>query len=290
MGAGCPRCGATPSVGVLCTSCAALVRPPDGMIPDHVASHVERTAAAGWLIDGFGTPHPIATGRTLIGRRPQADVVVLAPSVSRDHAELTRVDGSGWQIRDLGSRNATTIDGQRVQGRAPLQDGMPVRFGEVPFLFVGRALPLDRVGPRSIETAHAADATTFRYTLRGDDVDLCLLGSTDAADVGGALLYRNGGGEGPWAELSLPPLEFQLLRALASRAITEAGSPSRSRGCVPTKQLAKDLPFQSRYANDENVRQVVRRLRTTLDKVGAGGLVEALPGRGYYITWTVLDS
>jgi len=259
------------------------------MIPDHVSSHVDRVVAAGWLIDGFGSPHAVAAGRTLIGRRPQADVVVLAPSVSRDHAELSRTDGDGWQLRDLGSRNATTIDGHRVQSRAVVADGVPVRFGDVPFLFIARAVPIEKIEPRSIETAHAGATATFRYTLRGDTVDLCLLGSAEGGDIGGALLHR-AGADGPWAELSLPPLEFQLLRTLAARAIAEAGSPSRSRGCVPTKQLAKDLPFKTRYANDENVRQVVRRLRGTLERIGAGGLVEALPGRGYYITCTVLDS
>jgi len=260
------------------------------MIPDHVSSRVDRETAGGWLIDGFGAAHPIAAGRTLIGRRLQSDLVVLAPSVSRDHAELTRNPADeGWEVRDLGSRNATTVDGHRVQGRAAVPDGAPVRFGEVPFLFVGRALRLDRAEPRSIETAHAADTATFRYTMRGTDLDLCLLGSADAAEVGGALLYRAPGG-GAWAELNLSPLEFQLLRVLAGRAIREAGSPSRSRGCVPTKQLAQDLPFRTRWANDENVRQVVRRLRGTLERIGGGGLVEALPGRGYYITWTVLES
>jgi DNA-binding winged helix-turn-helix (wHTH) protein len=57
---------------------------------------------------------------------------------------------------------------------------------------------------------------------------------------------------------------------------------------VPTKQLAKSLPFQSRWANEENVRQVVRRIRGTLQEIGAGELVEALPGRGYYVTWPVV--
>jgi DNA-binding winged helix-turn-helix (wHTH) protein len=56
---------------------------------------------------------------------------------------------------------------------------------------------------------------------------------------------------------------------------------------VATKQLAKELPFQSRYANEENVRQVVRRLRTTLKKIGVVDVVKAVPGRGYYVAWSV---
>ena len=73
------------------------------------------------------------------------------------------------------------------------------------------------------------------------------------------------------------------MRALCIRAHEEAASPSTIRGCVPTKQLVNDLPFQSKYANQENVRQVVLRLRGVLTEVGVGGLLAVAPGRGYYL-------
>ncbi len=284
---GCPRCGDPPAIGVLCRSCAGAVPASEGLIPDHVSSRRAREEAAAWMIDAFGVPHAIGPGRTVIGRRPQADLVILSGSVSRDHAELHRVDG-GWQLRDLGSRNGTTIDGAKIAGRVPLGERASIRIGDVAFLFLGRPVPLPDPGDRSIETAHAGNGT-FRFTLRGPQLDLCLLGteSSDAA-TGGALLYR-GSDAGSWQELSLPPLEFQFLRSLCARAVADASSPSRSRGCVPTKQLAKELPFQSRFANEENVRQVVRRVRTTLTRIGADSLVEALPGRGYYVSWPVID-
>jgi DNA-binding response OmpR family regulator len=85
----------------------------------------------------------------------------------------------------------------------------------------------------------------------------------------------------------LPPLEFQLLRALCMRASADADSPAAVRGCIGTKQLARDLPFQSKYANEENVRQVVRRLRAQLAEVGADGVLAVVPGRGYYLTASV---
>ncbi len=289
MRIGCPRCGGTPSVGVLCGECASNVPSCESLIPEHVASRLGRDDAVAWLVDGFGVAHAVGASRTLVGRRPQADLVVLNGSVSRDHAELQRVEG-GWQIRDLGSRNKTSVDGVRVQGRAPLPDSAQVRFGDVVFYFVGTPVPLPDPGHPSIATAHASDSGTFRFTLRGPTVDLCLIGAAARGGeeaVGGALLYRTPD-LSTWSEMSLPPLEFQLLRALCARAVEEASSPSRSRGCVPTKQLAKELPFQSRYANEENVRQVVRRIRGTLEEVGAVDLVEALPGRGYYIAWPVI--
>jgi hypothetical protein len=276
-------------VGVLCSDCAASIVPADTLIREHISSRLTRGEGAGWLIDGFGAAHPVGATRTLIGRRPQADLVILNGSVSREHAELHRVDG-GWQIRDLGSRNRTQLDGRRIEGRAPLPDRSVVRFGDVGFLFIGRPVPLGGMELMSLPTTHAAGTGAFRFTLRGATVDLCLLGGTGSADdatAGGALLYRDPAASA-WSEMSLPPLEFHLLRALCVRSVEEATSPSRSRGCVATKQLARLLPFQSRYANEENVRQVVRRIRATLEKIGAVGLVEALPGRGYYVTWPVV--
>jgi hypothetical protein len=288
MGFPCPGCGARSEVGLLCRGCAATVAPCDGLLPDHVTARTDRAAAAGWLFDGFGGAHALSAERTVVGRQADSDVVVLATSISRQHAELTR-DGGGWQLRDLGSRNGCHVDGRRVQDHASLGPRAVVRLGDVAFLFAGSPLALPARSPGSIATAYVSDATTVRYSVRGPALHLCLLAARDG-DGAGALLYRAAASDAAWAETSLPPLEFQLLRVLCDRALAEAGSPARVRGCVPTRQLARDLPFQSRYANEENVRQVVRRVRATLHAIGADGLVQALPGRGYYVAWPVAAS
>jgi hypothetical protein len=284
MSGGCPVCGEAPGVGVLCSRCADAVTPADGLLPEHVSSTAPRGTA--WLIDGYGAAHPVRSG-SIIGRKAPSEVLVLHGSVSREHAEL--VSGAdGWRVRDLGSRNATHVDGQKVPGRAPLPDGAVLRIGSVGFRFVGRDVAMPAAAAGSLATAQAGGAAV-RYTTRGVDVEMCLLttAAVEASDgSGGALLYRKGD-VATWSELSLPPLEFQLLRVLCARAVAEADSPARARGCVPTKELARDLPFQSKYANEENVRQVVRRARATLASIGAGELIAAVPGRGYYLDWKV---
>ncbi len=282
---GCPRCGEAPSVGVLCGECAGTIVPRDGLLPDHVRAKLDRVDAAGWLVDGFGVGHAIGAS-AVVGRGPAGDLVILDGSVSRDHAELTRSDG-GWQLKDLGSRNGTQLEGQRVAGRAPLARRALVRFGDIGFVFIGDAVALPEPALRSIATGHAAGDAVFRFTLRGEHVELCLVGARSDEQAGGALLYRPHG-QTAWAELSLPPLEFQLLRTLCDRTLADAAGPTKVRGCVPTRHLAKDLPFQSRYANEENVRQVVRRVRASLTSIGADALIEAVPGRGYYLTWPVV--
>jgi len=280
----CPRCGDPAEIGVLCEGCAGAVPACAGLQREHVASRTARADAVAWLIDPFGCAHALSGGRTSIGRRPDADVVLLHGSISRDHAELAPT-GARWQLRDLGSRNGCHVDGKRIDGRAELPELAVVKIGEVALWFVGRAVELPPVDA-SAPTAHA-DAGTLRLTLRGAARELCVVGHDDDDAPGGALLHR--AHDAPaWAEVDLPALEFQLLRALCRAWLAEATSPAPSRGCVTSKQLAGQLPFQSRYPSEDNVRQLVRRFRVGLEEIGAVDLIEAVPSRGYRVAWTVV--
>ena len=261
----------------MCRSCAQDVSPCEGLIPDHLRSNVEATEAEAWTVDGFGTAHAIAP-KTTIGRNHEGEVVVLASSVSREHAELKKTD-AGWSVRDLGSRNGTFVDGARVQGRLTMSARSVLKIGDVAMWFLAEVAH-EPVARSSMATATAGGGLV-RYLITSDGSELCLVGSADTA-AGGALLTR-ATGAAAWTERGLAPLEFQLLRALCTRATEEASSPSVVRGCVATRQLARDLPFQSKYANEENVRQVVRRLRGVLGELGVEGILAVAPGRGYYL-------
>jgi hypothetical protein len=280
---GCLCCGARTDVGSLCRSCAQDVAPCEGLIPDHVRSAVAMTDADAWLVDGFGAAHAVAE-KTTIGRSQDGDLVVLAASVSREHAELRRTD-AGWQVRDLGSRNGTFVDGVRCQGRVPLPGRAVLKVGDVAMWFLAEAVH-EPVAAPAMETGSAGGGLV-RFVLQHGTSELCAVGGGDGA--GGALLAR-AAGDAAWTERALPPLEFQLLRTLCAKAAEEAGSPAAVRGCVATKQLARDLPFQSKYANEENVRQVVRRLRGVLAEIGADGVLAVMPGRGYYLACPVAVS
>ncbi|HVK88251.1 MAG TPA: FHA domain-containing protein [Kofleriaceae bacterium] len=264
-------------VGTLCRACVQDVPPCEGLIPDHVRSTVEATEAEAWVVDGYGNPHALAA-RSVIGRNHEGQLVLLATSVSREHAELRQTE-AGWTLRDLGSRNGTFVDGARVQGRVQLPPRAVVKIGDVALWFLAEVVH-EPVPPPSMATGSIAGGLV-RFTTAHAGFELCLVGSSDASS-GGSLLARAAGAE-TWSERNLAPLEFQLLRALCARANEEASSPSAVRGCVATKQLARDLPFQSKYANEENVRQVVRRLRAELREVGAEGILAVAPGRGYYL-------
>jgi hypothetical protein len=274
---GCLCCGAEPEIGALCRTCAQEVGPCEGLISDHIHSRTDSTDAEAWVVDGFGGAHAIAA-RSRIGRNHDNELIVLASSVSREHAELHKTE-TGWAVTDLGSRNGTFIQGVRIQGDALLPGRVVLRIGDVAVWFLSEIV--HEPTRRPAMTTDGTRGALVRYHLVRGEKELCIVDCDNEA-AAGALLWRDVGTE-TWSERSLAPLEFQLLRALCIRAHDEAASPSAIRGCVPTKQLVNELPFQSKYANQENVRQVVLRLRGVLNEVGVAGLLAVAPGRGYYL-------
>lgn len=70
-----------------------------------------------------------AEGVLRIGRAPECGLVVDDASVSRLHAEIRSV-ANGWQLRDLGSKNGSFVDGIRA-GEAALKAACWLRFGDV---------------------------------------------------------------------------------------------------------------------------------------------------------------
>ena len=272
-------------MGALCRSCATQVEPCDGLIPDHIHSKIDTTEAEAWLVDGFGGAHAISA-KARVGRNHDSALIVLSSSVSREHAELEQTE-TGWVVRDLGSRNGTFVNGVRSQGTVALPGRAVLKVGDVALWFLAEVL-VEPSTPRPTMTTDGTKGGLVRFELASAELELCVVVSSDAV-AAGALLWRPVGTE-TWSERALAPLEFQLLRALCIRAHEEAGSPSAIRGCVPTKQLVTELPFQSKYANQENVRQVVMRLRGVLAEVGARGVLAVAPGRGYYLACPVTVS
>jgi two-component system response regulator GlrR len=74
--------------------------------------------------------------RCQIGSNPKNDVVLSDRTVSRFHAEI-RIEEAGAKIKDLGSRNGTTVDGVQVQ-EAWLREGSTIRVGNTTLRFTLR--------------------------------------------------------------------------------------------------------------------------------------------------------
>jgi len=68
-----------------------------------------------------------------IGRAPSSDVVIDDPTVSAQHASLTKAP-SGYRLKDLGSTNGTQINGVSITDDE-LKDRAEIRFGCVTGVF-----------------------------------------------------------------------------------------------------------------------------------------------------------
>jgi pSer/pThr/pTyr-binding forkhead associated (FHA) protein len=73
-------------------------------------------------------------GTHLVGRTPDAVIAIDSPSVSRSHARIV-VAADGVTIEDLGSKNGTYVNGERISGSVPLSDGQEIRIGAVAVTF-----------------------------------------------------------------------------------------------------------------------------------------------------------
>ncbi len=67
-------------------------------------------------------------GAVTFGRGAGADVVVTDGSMSRNHARIVS-EGDAWMVEDLGARNGTYVNGDRVEGRRRVDPGDVIKMG-----------------------------------------------------------------------------------------------------------------------------------------------------------------
>jgi pSer/pThr/pTyr-binding forkhead associated (FHA) protein len=88
-----------------------------------------------WTGRGKDSVHTLSEASLTIGSdAASADLVLSDPSVSRVHAILERV-GTTWLVRDLGSRNGTRLNGERLVGQRRLRDGEEILVGRSRLIF-----------------------------------------------------------------------------------------------------------------------------------------------------------
>ena len=83
----------------------------------------------------FESCFPLGPGSRVIGRARTADISVESRSVSRRHAVLTV--GERVTLRDLGSRNHTLVNGERVTDEVEVEPGAELRFGALAATLIG---------------------------------------------------------------------------------------------------------------------------------------------------------
>lgn len=79
--------------------------------------------------------YPLLDSECVIGRAPECAIQVSDGSISSRHARVTR-SAEGFSVEDLGSRNGTFVNGEKVDNKPRLlADGDVVRLGKVVMTF-----------------------------------------------------------------------------------------------------------------------------------------------------------
>ena len=86
------------------------------------------------LVGGtVGEMFKLPDGEAVIGRSRRCDVCLPDDGVSREHAKILSIGDQVWLL-DLGSRNGTLVNGERVASRQQLRDGDKIQVGRTTIL------------------------------------------------------------------------------------------------------------------------------------------------------------
>ena len=96
--------------------------------------------------------HEVIGDAVTIGRAPSNDIVIDHPTVSAQHARLTK-STSGYRIKDLESTNGTQINGVSISD-AQLKNGAEIRFGYITGFFRDAAASIDQVRKLQLPGEH----------------------------------------------------------------------------------------------------------------------------------------
>ena len=187
----------------------------------------------------------IESDEFLIGRGSDCHIVLPERQVSRHHAKILSESGQ-YVLHDLGSKNGTHMNGNRVRGSIPLRDGDEIQIAlRVKLLFIGT----DATIPLTIETGRPTGTLELdpdRRTVRIKDHELA------------------------------PPLslaQFRLLQALYDAA-----------GAVVDRDAIVDVVWPGTDGlgvTEQAIDALVRRLRDRLSELDEHEFVVTVRGHGF---------
>src|SRR4051812_43509624 len=84
-----------------------------------------------------GLEIPLRKDKFLIGRAKECALRAGSEAISRRHCAIIRRD-TGWTVRDLGSRNGTHVNDEKIATEVPLKPGDELRVGPLIFRIAER--------------------------------------------------------------------------------------------------------------------------------------------------------
>ena len=269
----------------LCTACSDALSRPSGFCAEQLLS-TALTPTEAALVDCWGRVH-FLEDMTPIGRRPVArGTAILEASVSRNHAEISRDASGAWILRDTGSSNGTKVNGKSIAAPTTLDGKSMLTFGSVGVYFLPDATALiaskvvaSTVTVRPEELNSAPDALIAELaapeeaTFAGfPKIETQFFQS---ASGGAGLLDMNG------KRMQLTASQLELMELLVRQMQADHGLPMEVRGFVPSSRLVAEISWDSPYPTDNHLKQLIRRVRRTLESAELGSLIESQRGFGY---------
>ena len=127
--------------------------------------------------EGLPFDHPFQGDSLVVGRAADADLTLADPFLSRRHSRFYRA-GSAVYVEDLGSRNGTLLNGQKVLEPSPLAVGDTIKIS-------GSLLTLQEEAPSAHRVTQVDDVLEDGTIFRNAAEVLDRQGSADAAQAQG---------------------------------------------------------------------------------------------------------
>lgn len=198
---------------------------------------------------------PIEGESLFIGRDPSCDVVIPHRPVSRKHARISR-EGRRYRLEDLGSRNGTWLNGERLT---------PAKGGEDANTYLLSDGDQITVAGATVLAFNDPDATPLEIAMPPAARGLRLDEARRDVWMGNRRL-----------EPPVPPAQFILLRLLLARA-----------GAVCSREeiISAVWPKGSAGVSDDAVDGLVKRLRARLKEIAPDvALIQSVRGHGLKLT------
>ncbi|MDX2011256.1 MAG: adenylate/guanylate cyclase domain-containing protein [Myxococcaceae bacterium] len=184
----------------------------------------------------FDTKYDLPEGTTHVGRADENDIVLSGDLVSRKHARF-HVTGNALVFEDLGSRNGSRLNGDKVVGTAPMKPGDVVAVGENS-LVVRQPTTAESAATEMVD---AGGGGAVRRFGRGVDVSHAVLMARDIQD---SIVRRVLDNSLPFElEPEPPPVPSKVKRKAAGD--TDENEPRTSEVQVPSDGPSYPVAFHS---------------------------------------------
>jgi hypothetical protein len=177
------------------------------------------------------------------------------------------------------------VNGARVVGRADLRSGDTVFFGDVGFLFL---VPLPDLV--HVPAAHP----TWMPAPNAEEDEETQDETFSGLSTGKLALFEHSGGAGGVLEFGGTPIQltlvqYALFRVLQERMLADRGRDERVRGFVRSSELLGSLPWDTARADENHLKQLIRRVRRTLARGAVPDVIESRHGFGYRLRIRTTD-